>query len=57
MDKDERESDERTLLPARPAFADMAGQAEQAGLTLAMLVLGGLGMGSAAVLGAGESAV
>ena len=46
------EGDERTLMPAGPAFHDLASQAEQAGLSLALFAFGGLGMASAAVFGA-----
>lgn len=42
------------MLLARADFKDRAGPAEQAGITLALFALGGLGMASAAVLGAEE---
>lgn len=47
---------ERSLSPARPAFEENAGPAEQAGLTLALFAAGGLGLASAAVFGAEELA-
>lgn len=46
--------EEETLVSAGPACRDRAGQAEQAGLALALFAVGGLGMASAAVFGAEE---
>lgn len=51
---DDEEEDETLELDDGPAFRDRAGQAEQAGLALALFAVGGLGMASAAVFGAEE---
>lgn len=47
----------RRMLLDWPAFHERAGQAEQAGLTLALFAFGGLGLASAAVFGAEEMEV
>lgn len=51
-DGPEPDDSDETTPPAGPAFEDRAGQAEQAGLALAIFAVGGLGMASAAVFGA-----